>query len=124
MSNNFVVICGMFAGVRSCELNYDDGLLSLKGRSLQGIILVEIRFPSIVHVQVADEGVRLRTLQRMGSLRGGVMLVEESSLVAWICRETLETRQTGMVQHYLMLIGEEVIDVLSSDPPSILSGSD
>lgn len=64
--------------------------------------------------------VRLKLLPELGTERGLVLIVEQSELIAWVLEEGLHTRDMRQAKHFLVFIGEEIVDVVSLSEPEIL----
>lgn len=103
----------------SSKLVYDDGVVSIQGFDGSGKSAVEVSFPDVLLVRVTEEGGRLRLLRIIEDRKALICLHEESELVAWYSDENLSIRDVSDVKHFILLIGEEIIDVLSLSMPSV-----
>jgi hypothetical protein len=103
----------------ACRVVYDDGVLSIEGYDQNTTAVIKVEFGNVVHVRISDEGGRIRLLQAMGNQRGLVMIDKRSTLLDWVIEEALETRQPSQLKHYLIFLGEEVIDVIAPASPEV-----
>lgn len=103
------------------KLIYDDGVLLIQGFDRHNSLVIELSFLDILIVRISDEGVRLRLLEELGVLNSLVLVDEESHLLPWIFEESLHTRDVKLAQHFVVLIGEEIYDVVSFTEPRILT---
>lgn len=106
-------------GNASSKIEYDDGILGIRCFGREGELLASVRFDSVLLVRVTDEAGRLQLLTQLAGRHGFVMVDNESLLIQWIGDESMGTRDLGRAKHYVILSGEEVIDVVSFDQPSI-----
>lgn len=75
----------------------------------------------------SDEGSRMRTLEHLhqhyAHLEYGnwtLFKMKNSSYLEWFAQESLERYEgMGEVEHYVFLTSNDVIEVLSADPPTI-----
>lgn len=123
MENKYEVIAENFSSAISSKVCYDDGELRVFGCMSSGAHAVEIVFESVVFVRIGDEGGRLRLFGEMGSVRAGVLACAHSDLLEWLVDESLGARSPEGLSHYVLMIGEEVIDVISDVCPVISSFS-
>lgn len=109
------------------KVTYDDGELHIHGFDRRGFLVVELRFSDLLLMRLSDEGVRLRLLKELGTTRAFVLLDEQSQLLSWLHNESLQTRDIKNAKHFIVIIGEEIVDVVSMSDPQILAidgGSD
>lgn len=101
------------------KLAYDDGLLRIEASSSREEVVASISFTDCLMVRIADEGVRLRLLQDLRGVIGFVMEDQSSDLIAWLDAEGLKTRDLAEAFHYLVFLGEEIVDVITHSQPKI-----
>lgn len=119
MEERFKVRLPTVEGVVRTLVVYDDGVVRLQAFGRNGDSLVTIRFVGPLMVRIADEGVRLWLLGHLGDMRGTILLDERSELSPWTFDEGLHTRDMSLVRHFILLLGEEVVDVLAFDEPDV-----
>jgi hypothetical protein len=108
--------------ISSSRLIYDDGSLRIEGRDQSGSVLIEFLFEEVLLVRITDEGIRLKLQRDLGAKRAIAFLDEQSDLTDWLRQESLCTRDFEGVKHYILFIGEEAFDVVSSSEPLISQG--
>ncbi|MDE2150339.1 MAG: hypothetical protein KGJ55_11050 [Gammaproteobacteria bacterium] len=102
------------------KLVYDDGDLRVQGLDRSAKPLVTLRFLSdVLLIRIVDEGVRLRLLREMPPMRALLLVDQQSELVRWVFDEGLETRDMRDVRHFMIFIGQEIVDVIAFDDPKI-----
>jgi hypothetical protein len=119
MESKYEVVANNFSSAISSKVCYDDGELHVFGCNSSGEHTLEIVFESVVFVRVGDEGGRLRLFSDMGSVRGGIVVCDHSDLLTWLVDESLGARSHEGLRHYVLMMGEEIIDVISGDPPVV-----
>jgi len=119
MSTRFKVLLPTVEGAIRSFVTYDDGEVRVQGFGRNGNSLVTISFVGPLVVRVADEGVHLRLLTHLGDTRGTILIDERSELATWAFDEGLQTRDMSSIRHFILLLGEEVIDVLAFDEPAV-----
>lgn len=118
MLNKFEILLEPIPNASCCSVLYDDGQVKIDGRIRDGERLVRISFPSALLVRIADEGLRLQFLEHLGETRAALLKFSESSLVGWVSNESVGTKGDGL-HHFTVLLGEEIIDVISADVPGV-----
>lgn len=108
--------------VTALKLIYDDGDLRIQGLDHEGTLVVELRFRDVLLTRIAPEGVRLRLLPDLETTRSLVLTDEQSDLITWVIEEGLHTRDMRQAKHFLVLIGEEIVDVVSLSEPEVSQG--
>jgi hypothetical protein len=106
--------------VAALKLTYDDGDLRIQGLDRGASLVVELRFRDVLLTRISPEGVRLRLLPELGTERGLVLTDEQSELITWVLEEGLHTRDMRQAKHFLVFVGEEIVDVVSLSEPNIL----
>ena len=98
-------------------IKYDQAILSLSlSKPTEKIIL---SFEWIYSLRVTDEGDLLKMLDYFnGKMTTGVYKVENSSYLEWF-HEQSENIHDEVIEHYLIVTIDEVIEVLASVEPSI-----
>lgn len=112
----------LYARVHSAAVTkviYDDGELRIQGFDRHGSLVIELRFPDFLLIRLSDEGLRLKLLKELGPTRSFVLLEEKSKLLSWLDDECLQTRDTKNAKHFIVIIGEEIVDVVSVSDPQI-----
>jgi hypothetical protein len=104
---------------RVSKVVYDDGTIRIDGYDLAGLLQVRVFFPDLVFVRISDEGVRLRFQQDLDVERSFIVTDEDSPLLAWVAEEGLHTRDMEQARHYIILAGEEIVDVVSFSSPEV-----
>lgn len=120
MSTEFEVLLGLLPRPSSSHVAFDDGRVVIQGRDGGDCVILEIAFSSVDFICVSDEGVRLRLFADMGGKRGALVRCNEGSLMSYYVDESLGTRSSDQLSHLILMIGEEVIDVISGDEPEVL----
>ncbi|WP_145479195.1 hypothetical protein [Stenotrophomonas rhizophila] len=122
MLNKYEVLLGLLPRPSSSNVLFDDGRLVIQGRDGGGRVILEIAFSSVDFIGISDEGARLRLFADMGERRGALIRCNEGSLISYYVDESLGTRSSHQLAHFIFMIGEEVIDVISGDDPEVLVG--
>jgi hypothetical protein len=104
---------------RISKIVYDDGILQVDGHDLEGLLRVRVLFPDPLFVRISDEGVRLRLQQEIGADQSFIFTDEDSPLLAWVAEEGLHTREMQQARHFIIVIGEEIVDVVSFSGPEV-----
>ncbi|EBX9240329.1 hypothetical protein DRF02_24835 [Salmonella enterica subsp. salamae] len=74
--------------------------------------------------RVTDEGDLLKMLgEQSGKILVGIYKVEKSSYLEWFNDQSVNIRSKDNVAHYLIVTVNDVVDVLSSEPPIITNYS-
>ncbi len=120
MSNKYEVLLGLLPRPSSSNVVFDDGRVVIQGRDGDDCVALEISFSSVDFICVSDEGVRLRLFADMGDKRGALVRCNEGSLKSYYVDESLGTRSSNQLSHFILMIGEGVIDVISGDEPEVL----
>lgn len=119
MDNRFKEYYEQSQSVITSKLIYDDGVLTIQGFNQSGSLVIEIDFPDILVVRASDEGIRLKLLHELGPKRALIIVDQQSKLLAWLQDENKQTRDISKARHFIVLIGEEIIDVISISEPMI-----
>ncbi|MEG2578724.1 MAG: hypothetical protein RSA54_13450 [Glutamicibacter sp.] len=119
MESKYKVVADNFSSAISSKVCYDDGELHVFGCNSSGEHTLEIAFDSVVFVRVGDEGGRLRLFGEMGGVRGGIVVCDHSDLLTWLVEESLGARRNKGLRHYVLMMGEEIIDVVSGYYPAV-----
>lgn len=101
------------------RLLYDDGELTIQGFDRGGSIVVDIKFDYVLVTRIADEGSRIKLLREIGQDHASVLTDEQSKLIRWLDEEGLGTRDLARAKHYILFVGEEVVDVVALSEPGI-----
>jgi len=101
------------------KLIYDDGDLRIQGLDRGSSPVIELRFRDVLLTRISPEGVRLRLLPELGAERDLVITDEESELITWVLEEGLHTRDMRQAKHFLVFVGEEIVDVVSLREPEV-----
>jgi hypothetical protein len=117
--NRFRKLYADVDGVIALNLIYDDGDLRVQGLDRDSEPLVTLRFSPVLLTRIADEGVRLRLLRELPPMHALVLVDQQSELVSWVFDEGLETRDMRDVRHFMIFIGQEIVDVIAFDEPEI-----
>lgn len=73
---------------------------------------------------MTDEGDLLKMLgEQSGKILVGIYKVEKSSYLEWFNDQSVNIRSKDNVAHYLIVTVNDVVDVLSSEPPIITNYS-
>ena len=105
--------------VVALKLVYDDGELRILGLDRASSVTVELYFQDILLIRISPEEVRLRLFQELGTVQSLVLIDEQSELIDWLSEEGLHTRDMRQSKHFIVFIGEEIIDVVSLSKPKV-----
>lgn len=120
MDNRYKLYYPFLSTVTNLRLTYDDGDLRIKGIDRSGSQVIELRFRDILLTRILDEGIRLKLLTELGTVRALILIDSQSELLGWLIEESLQTRDIAQAKHFLVLAGEEIVDVVSLSEPDIL----
>ncbi|MEE7545960.1 hypothetical protein HF319_01905 [Xanthomonas sp. Kuri4-1] len=96
-----------------------DGVLEIEGRGVLDDVIVRITFESVLVVRICDEGVRIRLSQNDDCEHALMLSQKDSDISRWVADEGLNTRDMSAVNSYIIFIGEEVLDVVTSSSPVV-----
>jgi hypothetical protein len=83
---------------------------------------IRVVFDWIHSFRVTDEGDLLKIQDELnGQMLKGIYTVEGSHYLTWFNEQSGNIHEGGSIAHYLIVTGEDVIDVLSSVSPIIVS---
>jgi hypothetical protein len=102
-----------------CRLSYDDGCLEVNGLYKDGMLAVNIKFSGVLFSSISYEGVRLRLIEDLETPVSLVLVDKSSDLIRWVKDESFRARDLREARHYLIFIGNEVVDVISVEEPEI-----
>jgi len=72
--------------------------------------------------RVTDEGDLLKMQDDLeGKMITGVYIVEGSNYLSWFNEQSANIHDGDLINHYLIVTGDDVIDILSSVSPTIIS---
>lgn len=115
--------CDSFSlqGRQLVDFKYSSGTLSLVLTSdKEGMI--KVVFDWVHSFRVTDEGDLLKMLDELnGQMTTGVYIVGESNYLSWFNEQSFSIHDDESINHYLIVTGDDVIDVLSSVSPMITS---
>lgn len=117
MSNKYVVVIGPLLRPSSSNVVFDDGVVLVQGRAPDDVAVLEVEFPSVEFLGISDEGSRLRLLNDLDGLRGALLKSRDGDLLRYFADESLHTREGIELTHYIFMIGEEIIDVITREEP-------
>lgn len=106
------------------DFRYLSGTLELVLASSHADITNKIRvvFDWVHSFRVIDEGDLLKMQDELnGKMMTGIYTVEGSHYLSWFNEQSANIHDEGSIVHYLIVTGDDVIDVLSSVSPTILS---
>jgi hypothetical protein len=101
------------------KLVYDDGDLRVHGLDREGALMIELRFTAVLLTRVVPEDVRLGPQPKLGKNDSWVLIDQQSELVPWLREECLHTRELTEARHFLLFVGEEIVDVVALSDPEI-----
>lgn len=104
------------------DLKYLSGTLELVLASGRGDDMDKNRvvFDWVHSFRVADEGDLLKMQDDLnGQMLTGIYTVERSQYLAWFNEQSANIHDGDNIIHYLIVTGDDVIDVLSSVSPTI-----
>ncbi|WP_139253997.1 hypothetical protein [Marinobacterium iners] len=103
-----------------CQDLVDNGsCLALTLNAVHRSISIKITFDFFYIYSKSNESYRLETIDKIPDDRYLILTVENSRLAEWFHKESKGIYSDDDVVHYLIITSDEVIDVLSSIPPSI-----
>ncbi|MFC3815295.1 hypothetical protein [Lysobacter sp. GCM10012299] len=120
MGTRYQVVHAPFQAVCSSRITYDDGALRIAGCDRHDSVIAEVRFEDPLSVSISEEGTRLRSLQALGGIVGSIVKDTASELLAWLDAEALGTRDMANAQHFIVRIGEEIVDVICFTDPVVM----
>jgi len=106
------------------DFRYLSGVLELVLASSHADKTNKIRvvFDWVHSFRVTDEGDLLKMQDELnGQMLKGVYTIEGSHYLTWFNEQSANIHEGGSIAHYLIVTGEDVIDVLSSVSPTIMS---
>ncbi|RZT38361.1 hypothetical protein [Cupriavidus agavae] len=83
---------------------------------------ISIKFDDYLFYSKQDEGDALKTLKELKKfdLLGNTLIrADGSTLLRWFSRETFSIRNSRVMQHYIILTNNDIINVLSLSEPEI-----
>jgi hypothetical protein len=105
--------------ISSSKITFEDGCLRLEGADGDGKPVFMASFDGILLFRVADEGARLRLI-RSGQYKNDLVAeILQSHLITWLKDESLDSRDISQLKHFLIFLGEEIVDVISFTEPKI-----
>lgn len=119
MSLRYEVLLDLLPRPSSSNVVFDDGRVVVQGRDGDDCVILEIAFSSVDLICVSDEGARLRLFAAMGDARGALVRCHEGTLMKFYIEESLGTRSSPRLLHYILMMGEEVIEVISAGEPEV-----
>ena len=119
VENRFKTQYEQIDSVVALKLIYDDGDLRIHGLNREESLVVELHFRDVLLTRISPEGVRLRLLSELGTESGLLIVDEQSELITWVLEEGLRTRDMSKAKHFLVFVGEEIVDVVSLSEPEI-----
>jgi len=105
------------------DVKYSSGTLELTlSSSDKDLNKVRIVFEWMHSFRVTDEGDLLKMQDDLeGKMITGVYIVEGSNYLSWFNEQSANIHDGDLINHYLIVTGDDVIDVLSSVSPTIIS---
>lgn len=105
------------------DIKYLSGTLELTlSSSDKDMNKVRIVFEWMHSFRVTDEGDLLKMQDALeGKMIMGVYIVEDSNYLSWFNEQSANIHDGDLINHYLIVTGDDVIDVLSSVSPTIIS---
>lgn len=104
------------------DLKYLSGTLELTLSSSDENInsKIKIVFDWIYSFRATDEGDLLKMQDELkGQMVTGIYTVERSNYLSWFNEQSSNIHDGDLISHYLIVTGDDVIDVLSSVCPTI-----
>ena len=98
--------------------DYDGLRIILQGKNPYDRKL-EIFFFDRIFYRNTDESYFLRTIDNIGKRGSSLLIVNNSLLTKWIHNESYGVYQDKNITHYLILSGNDCIDILTSTPPKV-----
>ncbi|MEM6162715.1 hypothetical protein AAH446_19570 [Erwinia sp. P6884] len=112
-----------FKNKQLIDVKYFSGVLELTLSSSDEDINNKFRvvFEWIHSFRVTDEGDLLKMQDELeGKMVTGVYVVESSNYLSWFNEQSANIHDGDFINHYLIVTGDDVIDVLSSVSPAII----
>lgn len=119
MSSKYEVVLERLPDVCFSRVSFDDGALLVQGGREDGAIAIEVSFPGVHFVGITDEGSRLRLLQDLKGVRGTILRSKSDPVMRQFISESLDTLDGVELSHYILMLGEEIIDVISGYEPDV-----
>lgn len=119
MSSEFEVILERLPQVSFSKVTFEDGALRIDRGGMDGVYFLEASFPSVHFVGISDEGSRLRLLRDLGATRGAILRCRGGTTMDQFMEESLGVLQSLDLQHFIFMLGEEIIDVISGYEPEV-----
>ncbi len=103
------------------DFKYSSGTISLVlSSNKEGKI--KVVFDWVHSFRVTDEGDLLKMQDELnGQMTTGVYIVGESKYLSWFNEQSSSIHDGESINHYLIVTGDDVIDVLSSVSPMVTS---
>jgi hypothetical protein len=101
------------------SLSDDDGVLTIRLRGSSTYVV--LRFEAYLAYRKHDEGDAVRTLraiERTSRLGEWFYMVEQSEFAEWFMVEAGGLRHGAPMLHYVIACSNDLIDVLSPEPPA------
>lgn len=114
----------LFKNRRLIDFKYLSGRLELTLSSSEENIDNNVRvvFEWIHSFRVTDEGDLLKMQDELkGKMIAGIYTVERSNYLSWFNEQSANIHDSDLINHYLIVTGDDVVDVLSSVRPTIIS---
>lgn len=70
-------------------------------------------------VGISDEGSRLRLLRDLEGIRGTILRSKRDAVMKQFIAESLDTLEGLELFHYILMLGEEIVDVISGYDPNV-----
>ena len=119
MLNEFEVLLPALPEACCTKVSYDDGTLIIKGSREDGSVSVEIGFPGIHFLGISDEGSRLRLFRDLKGVRGTIIRSRNDLVMRQFIAEGLHTLEGVKLVNYVVMLGDEIIDVISGYEPMV-----
>ncbi|MCH9406918.1 hypothetical protein [Pantoea agglomerans] len=106
------------------DIKYFSGALELNFSLFDGNVKsnVLVSFEWIHSFRVTDEGDLLKMQDDLnGQMITGIYTVEGSHYLSWFNEQSANIHDGGSINHYLIVTGDDVIEVLSSISPTVIS---
>lgn len=101
------------------NVSYDDGALIIRGTREDGSESIEIGFPGVHFLGISDEGSKLRLFRDLKGVRGTIIRSHNDPVMRQFISEGLHTLEGVELGHYVVMLGEEIIDVISGYEPEV-----
>lgn len=119
MTDNYKLLLKEVGKTISSKITYEDGVLTIEGFDKDKNIIVNITYPDVLLVKILDEGNRLRLTTELNIQNALILEGFNNDVIPWLKEETLDTRDLTEAKHYVLLIGEEIVDVVSISEPEV-----